>query len=187
MMKPEIAKEYAGVLEFWFKETPAERWFNSDKILDEQIRSRFSAVHHAATRGELFSWRESLSGRLAEIIVLDQFSRNLFREGPLAWAADGMALVLAQELIKTAGFSELAVERRDFAIMPFMHSESAAIHNVALKMFQQFGSKQAFKSELQHKQIIEKFGRYPHRNTALGRTSTAEELLYLQKQKKRAF
>ncbi len=186
-MKSEIAKEYEGVLTFWFKETPAERWFNADKIFDEQIRTRFSAVHYAAMRGELFPWRESASGRLAEIIVLDQFSRNLFRDDPLAWASDGMALVLAQELIKTAGFSELAVEERDFAMMPLMHSESAAVHDIALKMFQESGSKSALKSEIEHRRVIDKFGRYPHRNAALGRTSTAEERLYLEKQKQRAF
>ncbi len=185
-MNPEIAKQYKGVLEFWFQETSPEQWFKVDKALDEQVRTRFSAVHGAAARGELFTWRESLSGRLAEIIVLDQFSRNLFREGPLAFAADGMALVLAQELIKTAGFDELAIEKRDFAIMPLMHSESAVVHQVALKMFQQFGSKASLRAEIEHGQVIARFGRYPYRNAALGRTSTAQELAWLEEQKKQA-
>lgn len=81
------------ILEFWFHQTPPERWFRSDEGFDEQIRHRFSAVHQAALRGELAEWRESLFGRLAEIIALDQFSRNLFRNSPLSFAADGMALV----------------------------------------------------------------------------------------------
>lgn len=185
-MNPEIAKEYENVLEFWFQETSPEQWFKVDKNLDERVRIRFSAVHSAATRGELFIWRENLSGRLAEIIVLDQFSRNLFREGPLAFASDGMALVLAQELIKTAGFDELAVEKRDFSLMPLMHSESAVVHDVALKMFQQFGSKASLRAEIQHGQVIDKFGRYPYRNAALGRASTAQELRWLEEQKKQA-
>ncbi|HGH5404322.1 TPA: DUF924 family protein, partial [Raoultella ornithinolytica] len=85
------------ILQFWFHQTPPERWFRSDAGFDEQIRHRFSDVHQAALRGELAEWRESSSGRLAEIIVLDQFSRNLFRNSPLSFAADGMALALAQE------------------------------------------------------------------------------------------
>ncbi|MCT4704026.1 DUF924 domain-containing protein [Enterobacteriaceae bacterium H20N1] len=182
-MKAETAEDDESVLDFWFKETAPDLWFSAEEKLDEQIRSRFSAVYRAAIRGELVSWRESLSGRLAEVIILDQFSRNLFRVGPLAYAADGMALVLAQELVTSPGFAELPVEKRDFALMPYMHSESPVIHELALRMFQEYGSEQSCEFEKQHKQVIDKFGRYPWRNEALGRPSTPEEILWLAEQK----
>lgn len=171
------------ILEFWFHQTPPERWFRSDEGFDEQIRHRFSAVHQAALRGELAEWRESLSGRLAEIIVLDQFSRNLFRNSPFSFAADGMALVLAQELVKQPDFDQLPVERRDFALLPFMHSESPIIHDTALALYQRYASTRSLRAETEHKRVIDQFGRYPYRNQALGRSSTPEELCWLQKQR----
>ena len=171
------------ILEFWFHQTPPERWFRSDEGFDEQIRHRFSAVHQAALRGELAEWRESLSGRLAEIIVLDQFSRNLFRNSPLSFAADGMALALAQELVKQPDFDQLPVERRDFALLPFMHSESPIIHAAALRLYQRYASTRSLRAETEHKRVIDQFGRYPYRNQALGRSSTPEELCWLQKQR----
>ncbi|WP_425452667.1 DUF924 family protein [Edaphovirga cremea] len=183
MMPVETLMNARNLLDFWFNETSPERWFNSDKIFDEQIRSRFSAIHYAAVRGELFGWRESVFGRLAEIIILDQFSRNLFRGSPLSYASDGMALVLAQELVKSADFCTLPVEKREFALLPYMHSESIAIHEIAIKLYQQYASKQSLEFEIQHKQLIDKFGRYPHRNTTLKRRSTPEEISWLKGQK----
>jgi uncharacterized protein (DUF924 family) len=171
------------ILQFWFHQTPPERWFRSDAGFDEQIRHRFSDVHQAALRGELAEWRESSSGRLAEIIVLDQFSRNLFRNSPLSFAADGMALVLAQELVKQPDFDQLPVERRDFALLPFMHSESPIIHDTALTLYQRYASTRSLRAETEHKRVIDQFGRYPYRNQALGRSSTPEELCWLQKQR----
>ncbi|HAT1609233.1 TPA: DUF924 domain-containing protein [Raoultella planticola] len=167
------------ILEFWFHQTPPERWFRSNKDFDQQIRHRFSDVHQAALRGELAEWRESIPGRLAEIIVLDQFSRNLFRDSPLSFAADSMALVLAQELVKQPGFDQLAVERRDFALLPFMHSESPVIHAAALTLYQRYASTRSLRAETEHKQVIDQFGRYPYRNQALGRRSTPEERRWL--------
>ncbi|HHT0428810.1 Uncharacterized protein conserved in bacteria [Raoultella ornithinolytica] len=148
------------ILQFWFHQTPPERWFRSDAGFDEQIRHRFSDVHQAALRGELAEWRESSSGRLAEIIVLDQFSRNLFRNSPLSFAADGMALALAQELVKQPDFDQLPVERRDFALLPFMHSESPIIHAAALRLYQRYASTRSLRAETEHKRVIDQFGRY---------------------------
>ncbi|HGW8503223.1 TPA: DUF924 family protein [Raoultella ornithinolytica] len=158
-------------------------WFRSDAGFDEQIRHRFSDVHQAALRGELAEWRESSSGRLAEIIVLDQFSRNLFRNSPLSFAADGMALALAQELVKQPDFDQLPVERRDFALLPFMHSESPIIHAAALRLYQRYASTRSLRAETEHKRVIDQFGRYPYRNQAVGRKSTPEERRWLNQQR----
>ena len=137
-------------------------------------------MHAAAAQGELFDWRNTLDGRLAEIIVLDQFSRNLYRNDARAFACDGMALVLAQEAITRERPENLPAERRAFLYLPLMHSESLLVHEEALRRFAEPGLEDNLRFEHLHQQIIARFGRYPHRNAALGRQSTAEELTFLQ-------
>jgi uncharacterized protein (DUF924 family) len=129
--------------------------------------------------GELSAWRDTPHGRLAEIIVLDQFSRNLFRDSPKAFAQDGMALALAQEAVRTGADAQLSAQERVFLYMPYMHSESPAIHETAVQLFTGNGIQGNLDFELKHKAIIERFGRYPHRNALLGRNSTPEELAFL--------
>ncbi|EAO7613966.1 DUF924 domain-containing protein, partial [Salmonella enterica] len=124
-------------------------------------------------------WRKTAEGRLAEIIVLDQFSRNLFRDSPQAFAQDSLALALAQEAISLNLDQQLSPEQRAFLYMPFMHSESKLIHEFALKLFQRLGNPTNLEFEKKHKVIIDRFGRYPHRNQILGRESTDEELTFL--------
>ena len=119
-------------------------------------------------------------GRLAEIIVLDQFSRNLYREDPRAFACDGMALVLAQEAVRARADRKIPLERRKFFYLPYEHSESRRIHTLAVALFESLGEPESLDYELQHKAIVDRFGRYPHRNKALGRTSTAEEIAFLK-------
>ena len=114
-----------------------------------------------------------------EIIVLDQFSRNLFRDSPQAFAQDSLALALAQEAISLNLDQQLSPEQRAFLYMPFMHSESKLIHEFALKLFQRLGNPTNLEFEKKHKVIIDRFGRYPHRNQILGRASTDEELTFL--------
>ena len=162
------------VLQFWFVQTPPALWFAKSEAFDGQIRDRFAATHQAAASGELFTWRDTLEGRLAEIIVLDQLSRNLFRDTAQAFAHDGMALALAQEAVRS-GVGALPPERRAFAYMPYMHSESPLIHARALELFSQPGLERSLDFEKAHAAIIERFGRYPHRNAALGRASTEAE------------
>ena len=111
--------------------------------------------------------------------MLDQFSRNLFRDDPCAFASDGMALVLAQEAIRAGADRELVAVQRAFLYMPFMHSESAAIHVEAERLFAQPGLENNHAFELKHKAIIDRYGRYPHRNVVLGRASTPDELAFL--------
>lgn len=169
-----------AVLDFWFREIPESAWWEKNATFDATLRQRFGELYHAATRGELFVWRDSITGRLAEIIVLDQFSRNLFRDQAAAFAFDSMALVLSQEAVRSGRAGELPPKQRAFLYMPFMHSESAALHEVALQLFAEPGMAFNLDFEKRHKAIIDRFGRYPHRNAVLGRASTPEETAFLQ-------
>ena len=168
-----------SILHFWFTELTPKQHFAKDAALDEAIRTRFGATLEAAARCELFAWRATPEGRLAEVLVLDQFSRNVYRDTPRAFAQDALALALAQELVASGQDRSLPVAQRSFAYMPYMHSESALIHEQAVALFSQPGMADTLRFELQHKAIIDRFGRYPHRNAILGRNSTAEELALL--------
>ena len=167
------------VLDFWFKEIDAKQWWTKSAEFDQLIASRFGSLHAAAARCELHPWRETPPGRLAEIIVLDQFSRNMFRDQPQAFACDAMALALAQTAVATQADAVLEIQQRAFVYMPYMHSESLLIHGTAQALFSQAGLESSLASEQHHKAIIERFGRYPHRNAILGRASTAQELEFL--------
>ncbi len=181
-----------AVLDFWFDKDNKPYWFEKNDGFDQQIKDKFGKTWQAARQGECVSWRTAeaptdsnssitaLAGRLAEIIVLDQFSRNLCRDQASAFAQDGMALVLAQEAIDQPHFDTLPMDWRKFIIMPFMHSESAMIHQRYLPLFEQLDDKETLDFEYRHKEIIEQFGRYPHRNDALNRESTDEEEAFLQ-------
>jgi len=157
----------AEVISFWFKEIPSESWFKKDTECDQLIRQRFLEVHDAATAGELFDWRSNALGRLAEIIVLDQFSRNIFRDQSSAFAWDARALVLAQEAVTAGALEQLESSQQAFLIMPYMHSESKMIHEQAIKLFSRPGLEFNLDFEKRHKVIIDRFGRYPHRNVLL--------------------
>ena len=170
----------AEVLRFWFEEATPEQHFRSEDAFDALVRRRFGEIHGAAARCELAGWRGTADGRLAEIIVLDQFSRNLFRADPRAFASDPLALALAQEAIRAGADREMPAVRRAFLYMPFMHSESRVIHVDAERLFRQAGLENNYDFELRHKAIIDRFGRYPHRNAILGRTSTSEERAFLE-------
>jgi uncharacterized protein (DUF924 family) len=168
------------VLEFWFGELKPEQWWHKDPALDRLIADRFRATHAAAARCELFAWRATARGRLAEVIVLDQFSRNIHRDTALAFVNDPLALALAQEAVARACDQELPLRERTFLYMPWMHSESPRTHEEALRLFDAPGMEYNLDFERQHKTIIDRFGRYPHRNAALGRTSTPEEIEFLK-------
>ncbi len=167
------------ILSFWFEEIDSRLWWNGGKAFDSRIRDQFRPLLDSAIRGELFNWRSSVRGRLAEIIVLDQFSRNIFRNTPQAFAQDGMALILAQEAVACGSLDNLEEQERNFLLMPYMHSESKAIHVHAEELFRKFAAEASYTYELRHKAIIDRFGRYPHRNEILGRTSSQEELEFL--------
>ena len=167
------------ILHFWFKKLTPKQHFVKDAALDETIRAWFGDTLEAAARCELFAWRATAAGKLAEIIVLDQFSRNVYRDTPRAFAQDALALALAQQLVTSGQDRSLPEAQRVFAYMPYMHSESALVHTQAVELFTQLGNARNLDFEMRHKAIIDRFGRYPHRNAILGRASSAEELAFL--------
>lgn len=168
------------VLRFWFEETAPAQWWRADPGFDAQIRARFGALHASAAAAELFAWRATDDGRLAEIIVLDQFSRNLHRGTPAAFACDALALGLSQEAVAAGAHERLQAPRVAFLLLPYMHSESMRIHDQALRLFARPGIEDNLRAEKQHQAIIARFGRYPHRNAVLGRVSTPEEEAFLR-------
>lgn len=168
------------IIDFWFKELKPKSWWIKDAELDKEIKQRFGAIHQNARQCELLPWRTNSQGRLAEIIILDQFSRNIFRGNRQAWAYDSLALALAQEAIALGADKELPAPQRTFMYMPFMHSESRLIHTRAVELFSNNHGESNIEHERKHKVIIDKFGRYPHRNKILGRESTEEELAFLK-------
>lgn len=167
------------ILRFWFEQTAPRQWWARDAAFDQVIRERYAATHAAAARCELSGWRDGPEGRLAEIVVLDQFSRNLFRDDPRAFAQDPLALALAQEAVRAGADRMLEGERRAFVYMPYMHSESATVHEQAIALFTALGDESHLRFERRHKSIIDRFGRYPHRNRILGRPSTPDEVEFL--------
>ncbi len=172
-------QDAAAVLEFWFDEADPSQWWSKDDGFDALIRDRFGELLARAARCELYRWRASAEGRLAEIIVLDQFSRNIHRDEAAAFANDPLALALAQEAVSSGADENLDPPQCNFLYMPFMHSESLAIHEVAMRLFAANGDHKTLDFELRHRAIIERFGRYPHRNAALGRPSSAAERAFL--------
>jgi len=170
----------ADVLAFWFEETRPAQWWAKSADFDRLIEARFGTLHAAASRCELYAWRSSSAGRLAEIMVLDQFPRNIFRDRPESFATDALALVLAQGAVAAGSDSTLDPARRAFLYMPYMHSESPLIHAQAVELFAAPGMESNLAFELRHQAIIDRFGRYPHRNAILGRQSTAEEIEFLK-------
>jgi uncharacterized protein (DUF924 family) len=167
------------IINFWFNEIEPASWWRKDLQFDRLLSQKFLQLHSAAASCELYTWRNTAHGRLAEIIILDQFSRNLFRDSAKAFAFDAQALVLAQEAIAMGTEKSLSTIEQSFLYMPFMHSESLKIHERAVELFTVLGNEGNLAFELKHKAIIERFGRYPHRNIMLGRTSTADELEFL--------
>ncbi len=171
---------FNDVIEFWFKKLKPEDHFKKNLAVDRLIEKKFSQILEKAKLSELFAWRAEPLGRLAEIIVLDQFSRNIHRDSPLSFAADPIALVLAQEAVHHGIDQHLELKQRSFLYMPYMHSESLLIHEQAINLFSLPGLEFNLDYEMKHKQIIERFGRYPHRNKIVNRQSTPEEVEFLK-------
>jgi uncharacterized protein (DUF924 family) len=171
---------YQTIIDFWFSKETQPHWFAKSDAFDQLIQEKFGHTLEQAKAGELWTWRESALGRLAEIIVLDQFSRNAYRDKPESFAQDPLALGLAQETIRLGLDLELEPEQRSFLYMPFMHSESKIIHLQALQLFEALGNPINLDFEKKHQVIIERFGRYPHRNEILNRMSTPEEVDFLK-------
>ena len=167
------------VLKFWFVESTPEQWFKKDDDFDSQIRENFSGLYEKVAGGCFPDWRKEARGCLAEVIVLDQFSRNMFRNDPQAFAADGRARECLHHALARGFDSQLSDIERKFLYMPLMHSEAAADQRLSIELFGTVNDEDALKYAHLHKDIIDRFGRYPHRNAVLGRETTAEEREFL--------
>ncbi|SDH77927.1 DUF924 family protein [Paraburkholderia phenazinium] len=196
----DVAEDYAAldalaraVLDCWFG-TPGsatyghdrKAWFARDAAFDAMLHERFGVLHAAALQGDLDAWTCTPLGALALVIVLDQFSRNLYRGTARAFAADGQALRITRQMVETGADLLLPdLFHRAFAYLPFEHDETAASQHEAVRLFKPFEAEPAgasyYRSALRHAGVIERFGRFPHRNVLLGRPSTEEELVFLRK------
>lgn len=186
---PAAAQE---VLDFWFLR-PGEAghgqardvWFRKDPVFDATVLQRFGAVIEAALAGGCTEWDRSPRGSLARILVLDQFTRNAFRDTPRAFAGDALALKAARRLVDAGQDAQLAPLERWFAYMPFEHAEDLAAQERAVALFSRLaadhdGFGEALDYAVRHRDVIARFGRFPHRNALLARASTAEELDFLR-------
>ena len=175
------------VIRFWFVEHGNDDWFGGKPEFDAELEAAFGETHPNVALGEAWGWRSSAEGRLAEVIVLDQFSRQLHRGSPQAFAQDKMALVLAQEAIAAGADQALDAVRRAFFYLPFMHAESLVIQDEGMRLYEALGDVDQLEFMRGHRAVIARFGRFPFRNAALGRTSTAAEIAYMAEQGDRAF
>lgn len=177
------------VLDFWFAEENAAHWFAADDAFDARIEARFGEATRAAAQGELDAWAETADGWLALLILLDQFSRNLYRGDARAWAQDDKAQPLALSGIAQGLDRQLPPLQRLFAYLPLEHAEDMPLQQQSVSLFEQLcvdaPAEQRSRFELfvdyarRHREVIERFGRFPHRNDVLGRASTPDELSYL--------
>jgi uncharacterized protein (DUF924 family) len=171
-------KTATDVLNFWFVDHGQKDWFGGGPEFDAKLAAAFGETHLAVAAGEAWRWRATPEGRLAEIIVLDQFSRQLYRGEAKAFAQDAMALALAQEAVAGGHDQTLDQQKRMFLYMPYMHSESLVVHEETLRLFTALGLEEPLQFEKAHIEVLQRFGRYPRRNEPLGRTSTSAEAAY---------
>ena len=169
----------AEIVSFWRQAGP-DKWFEADEDFDRTIRSRFLAIHEAAARGELAAFEERAEGALALLILLDQFSRNMFRNSARAFATDHLARAVADRALARGFDQETEATMRPFFYLPFMHSELLADQDRCLQLYEAFGDPEQLKFAVTHRDIIAKFGRFPHRNRVLGRETTPAEREFLE-------
>jgi uncharacterized protein (DUF924 family) len=168
-----------NILDFWFKEISHNSWFKKDADFDAELRERFGKVVADALSGRLDSWADNSEGCLALIILLDQFTRNIFRQSARAFSGDEMALALSLRCVDREYLDIAKQSHCHFMLMPMMHSENLAIQEAALPLFKKFTSDLTHSFAVKHHDIIVQFGRFPHRNNLLNRPNTLEEDFFL--------
>ncbi|MDO4432178.1 MAG: DUF924 family protein [Aerococcaceae bacterium] len=171
--------DYTEVLDFWFAEDVQPKWFVQSEIFDQEIRDRFFKMYQAAFDSQLEGWLDTVQGYLAIVILLDQFPRNMFRNEGQAFMSDSLALHYAREALSRFELEELSQIEQVFLCMPFMHSESLAVQEESLKVFERIGRERNIRYAKAHYEVIAQFGRFPFRNQALNRRSTQAEQMYL--------
>lgn len=169
----------AAVLDFWFAPGMEKRWFNSSAALDAEIAARFGELWQAGRDGALRAWESDAPGALALTILLDQFPLNMFRHRPESFSTEALARGVADRAIARGLDARLQAPRLPFLYLPFMHSEDAADQARSVRLFEQAGLTENLRFARHHRDIIARFGRFPHRNAILGRPSTAEEIAWL--------
>ena len=168
----------AEIVSFW-KDAGPDKWFEQDESFDQTIRSTFLPTCEAAANSELAAWEESAEGALALVILLDQFPRNMFRDTARAFAADGLARAVAGRAL-ARGFDQATEPAlRQFFYLPFMHSEALTDQNRSVRLYEALGDAEQLRYAIEHREVIQRFGRFPHRNRALGRDTTPAEKAFL--------
>ncbi len=154
-------------------------WFNSTPEFDAEIRDRFEDTYHAGKQGELASWEQSSNGALALIVLFDQFPHHIYRYRAESYAMEARARDIARHMIWRGWDQELDPSQRHFVYLPFMHSEALEDQEYSVQLFSQPGMENGWKWALHHRDIVRRFGRFPHRNGVLGRANTPDEIDYL--------
>jgi len=177
-MRKMNARTPAEIVSFW-RDAGPDKWWDKDEAFDRTVRSRFLAAHEAAARGELAAWEDSADGALALVILLDQFSRNMFRDSARAFATDPLACAVTRQAIARGFDQSIDPTLRLFFYMPFMHSEALADQDRCVALFAALGDAGQSEYAAIHRDVIAKFGRFPHRNRVLGRDTTSAEQEFL--------
>ena len=169
------------VLQFWYEDCSPEQWFKKDEAFDALLKDRFGDLVECALAGQLDAWAETTDGLQALIILLDQMTRNIHRETPKMYAGDDMALALSLTGVQRGYLDELEnPAKRQFLLMPMMHSEDIDIQNKSLPLFKKYTQDMTYEYAVKHQVIVERFGHFPHRNAILGRPSRDEEIEFLK-------
>ncbi len=167
------------VVAFW-QEAGPKAWFTQNPAFDRLCRERFLGAHETAAAGRLGDWEQSAEGALALIVLLDQMPRNMFRGDPRTWATDPLALAVADRALAKGFDRHVSIDMQQFLYLPFMHAEDLAAQERSLVLYEARGDAENLKFARHHRDIVARFGRFPHRNEVLGRKSTPEELAFLE-------
>ena len=181
MTEQRHAKEIPAILAFWFEETPPENWFMKNDDFDNLLKEKFEPLVQRALAGQLDSWASDADGLMALIILLDQMTRNIFRDTPMAFAGDDMALALTMTGLER-GYLETFEDQnyRHFLLMPMMHAEDLSVQEASLPLFEKYTNPRTYDYAVKHKVIVERFGHFPHRSPILGRPLSDEEKEFLK-------
>ena len=179
-MQDDPPDEARHVLEYWYDTLKPEQWWCRDDVVDEEVTARFAVLYARLANEVPRKWLSSPLGRLAAVITLDQFPRNMFRDDPRAYATDKMALQIARDTIAAGEDQQLTREQRSFLYMPFQHSEDRSFQAQSVALFKTLGDANQIDFAEKHKEIVDRFGRFPHRNDVLDRKSTPEEKEFLK-------
>lgn len=167
------------LLDFWFSDKAKKRWFKSTVEFDNELRGKYAGLYQAARRGELDYWRNAVESALALVILFDQIPLNIFRNQPQSFATDGLARDVAEDVIARGWDKTLNDEQKAFLYLPFMHSEEMADQDRAVALYSSAGLEHNLRYAIHHREIVRRFGRFPHRNAILGRPSSDDELAWL--------